>query len=75
MLSQIIKMVETAQGSHAPSSGYRSISRFCPHRLIRCCSSYWTVLQSSLTISFVGILVIACPCALGLATPPPLSWA
>ena len=75
MLSQIIKMVETAQGSHAPIERLTDqISAvFVPIVLILAVVVFltWTVLGNPLLglISFVGILVIACPCALGLATP------
>jgi len=83
MLAQIIKMVEEAQGSRAPIQAMadKISSIFVPVVL---CIAFFTLLVwifvggaligSSLAISygilsFVGILVIACPCALGLATP------
>ncbi len=75
MLSQIIKMVEAAQGSHAPIERLTDqISAvFVPVVLVFSVLVFilWTALGNPLLglLSFVGILVIACPCALGLATP------
>ena len=75
MLSQIIKMVESAQGSHAPIEKLTDqISAvFVPIVLVASVLAFilWTALGNPLLglLSFVGILVIACPCALGLATP------
>jgi len=75
LLSQIIKMVETAQGSKAPIEKMADTvsSYFVPVVLLLSLLSFivWFALGDlSLAISsFVGILVIACPCALGLATP------
>ncbi len=76
-LAQIIKLVEEAQGSKAPIakmadivSGY-FVPIVCVIAIIT--SILWFIgtngdLEFSLTI-FISILVIACPCALGLATP------
>ena len=75
MLSQIIKMVESAQGSHAPIERLTDqISAvFVPIVLVLSVLVFivWTILGNPLLglLSFVGVLVIACPCALGLATP------
>ncbi len=75
VLSQIIQMVETAQGSKAPIERLTdSISAvFVPIVLALSVLTFivWTLLGNPLLglLSFVGILVIACPCALGLATP------
>lgn len=75
VLSQIIKMVETAQGSHAPIEALTDqiSSIFVPIVLVLSVITFviWTLLGNPLLglLSFVGILVIACPCALGLATP------
>ncbi len=75
MLAQIIKMVEAAQGSHAPIERLTDqISAvFVPIVLVLSVLVFvlWTALGNPLLglLSFVGILVIACPCALGLATP------
>lgn len=83
MLSQIIKMVEQAQGSKAPIERLadKVSAIFVPIVLLLALSTLlaWvvagvTVLPFAQALSFgiqcfVGTLVIACPCALGLATP------
>ena len=83
LLSNIIEMVEEAQGSRAPIQRMADqISGvFVPVVLVIAILTLltWLILGSqfipfseALTfglLSFVGILVIACPCALGLATP------
>ena len=83
MLAQIIKMVEQAQGSKAPIQAMadKISSIFVPVVLGIAFVTLlvWLfvgipILGQSIAISygilsFVGILVIACPCALGLATP------
>ncbi len=83
VLAQIIKMVEDAQGSKAPIQALADkISRiFVPIVLIIAVIVLilWLTVGTSFLgfstaltygiLSFVGVLVIACPCALGLATP------
>ncbi|KKT71601.1 MAG: ATPase, E1-E2 type:Copper-translocating P-type ATPase:Heavy metal translocating P-type ATPase, partial [Candidatus Collierbacteria bacterium GW2011_GWB1_44_6] len=75
LLSQIIKMVENAQGSKAPIEKLADTisAYFVPAVLGLALLAFliWFLSGNlSLAISaFVGILVIACPCALGLATP------
>jgi P-type Cu+ transporter len=75
LLAQIISMVESAQGSKAPieKMADKISAIFVPTVLILSVASFlvWLAFGNlSLAISsFVGILVIACPCALGLATP------
>lgn len=75
VLSQIIKMVEEAQGSRAPIERLtdKISAVFVPLVLVLATLVFilWTALGNPLLglLSFVGILVIACPCALGLATP------
>ncbi|MGG5460654.1 heavy metal translocating P-type ATPase [Clostridium sp. B9] len=76
VISQIVKLVEDAQGSKAPIakladkiSGY-----FVPVviTLALVASLAWYISGESKTFSltiFIAVLVIACPCALGLATP------
>ncbi len=75
-LAQIIKLVEDAQGSKAPIARLADIisGYFVPTiiviALVAAISWYLSgeSLEFSLTI-FISVLVIACPCALGLATP------
>ena len=75
VLAQIIKMVEEAQGSKAPIQALadKISSIFVPVVLVISFLTLiiWSVfgLYSFGLLCFVGILVIACPCALGLATP------
>ncbi len=83
MLAHIIKMVEEAQGSRAPIQALadKISSVFVPIVLVVAFLSLgtWLVVGTHYLgmaqalsfglVSFVGILVIACPCALGLATP------
>lgn len=75
-LAQIIKLVEDAQGSKAPIAQMADIvsSYFVPivFGIAVLAFSGWLISGQSLTFSltiFIAILVIACPCALGLATP------
>ncbi|MBC2398137.1 heavy metal translocating P-type ATPase [Clostridium tetanomorphum] len=75
-LSQIIKLVEEAQGSKAPIAKMADIisGYFVPIviTLAFLAAIAWKLYGESnifaLTI-FISVLVIACPCALGLATP------
>lgn len=75
-LAQIIKLVEDAQGSKAPIAKLADIisGYFVPVVMILAVISglgwYFAKgdLEFALTI-FISVLVIACPCALGLATP------
>ena len=83
LLAQIIKMVEDAQGSKAPIQALadKISAIFVPIVLVVAFLSLgaWLIIGSQYLgfsqalsfglVSFVGILVIACPCALGLATP------
>ncbi len=75
-LAQIIKLVEDAQSAKAPIaqmadivSGY-FVPIVCAIALVAAVAWYIGTgsLQFALTI-FISVLVIACPCALGLATP------
>ncbi len=76
VLSQIIKLVEDAQGSKAPIAKLADVisGYFVPIVILLAVISglaWYLVGQSgvfALTI-FISVLVIACPCALGLATP------
>lgn len=75
-LAQIIKLVENAQGSKAPIAKMADVisGYFVPVVIgLALISSFaWYISGEtgvfSLTI-FISVLVIACPCALGLATP------
>lgn len=76
-LAQIIKLVEDAQGSKAPIAKMADIISgiFVPVvisiAVLSAIGWYWFGGETgvfSLTI-FISVLVIACPCALGLATP------
>ncbi|MGL6174637.1 MAG: heavy metal translocating P-type ATPase [Cellulosilyticaceae bacterium] len=75
-LAQIIKLVEDAQGSKAPIAKMadRISAYFVPivMALSIASAAAWLVAGQdaifALTI-FISVLVIACPCALGLATP------
>lgn len=75
VLAQIIKMVESAQGSRAKIEKLtdKISAVFVPVVLVFAVLIFilWIILGNPLLglLSFVGILVIACPCALGLATP------
>lgn len=77
VLSQIIRMVEEAQGSRPPVQRIadKAVTYFIPTVLTIALFSFilWYLiigepLLFSLT-SLIAVLVIACPCALGLATP------
>ncbi len=76
-LAQIIKLVEDAQGSKAPIAQMADIvsGYFVPivFAIATLSALAWYFIGGetpvfSLTI-FIAVLVIACPCALGLATP------
>jgi len=76
MLSQIIKMVEDAQGTKAPIQKIadKVSGIFVPIvvgiALITFLVWYFIIGNATMGfISMVAVLVIACPCALGLATP------
>ncbi len=83
LLAHIVKMVEEAQGSKAPIQALadKISGVFVPIVLAIAFAALgiWLFVGSQILgfsyalsyglTSFVGILVIACPCALGLATP------
>ncbi|MBU3144712.1 heavy metal translocating P-type ATPase [Clostridium sp. CF012] len=75
-LAQIITLVENAQGSKAPIAKMADIisSYFVPVviALALISSLAWLISGETIVFSltiFISVLVIACPCALGLATP------
>ena len=76
-LAQIVRLVEEAQGSRAPIQRLADqvAGVFVPIVLLIALVTFliwWVVVDLGLTaamIRMVAVLVIACPCALGLATP------
>ncbi|MCA9839882.1 MAG: cadmium-translocating P-type ATPase [Trueperaceae bacterium] len=77
-LAQIIKMVEDAQGSKAPIQAIadRVVAIFVPVILGISLLTFilWLILGPSPALNYalvnaVAVLLIACPCAMGLATP------
>ncbi len=78
VLAQIIKLVETAQGSKSPIQGLadRVVAVFTPIVLGIASLTFvlWMIFGGNGALSFavvntVAVLIIACPCAMGLATP------
>jgi len=79
MLAQIVKLVSDAQGSRAPIQRLadRVSAVFVPTVIILAIITFgmWFGLAPAATrlplalTNFVAVLIIACPCALGLATP------
>jgi Cu+-exporting ATPase len=77
-LAQIIRMVEQAQGSKAPIQRLADIiaGYFVPAVIVIAILTFivWIILGPTpafnfALLNFVAVLIIACPCALGLATP------
>lgn len=76
-LSQIISLIEDAQGSKAPIQvmADKISAWFVPAVLFIACLTFvvwFFILGESLVFSlmaFTSVIVISCPCALGLATP------
>jgi Cu2+-exporting ATPase len=76
MLSRIVRTVEEAQSRKAPIQGIadRTAGIFVPVTLLLAIATFvwWMVAKSTpvtAVMNAVSVLVIACPCALGLATP------
>ncbi len=75
LLAQIMQMVESAQGSKAPVQRLAdAISGiFVPVVLLLSAATFlfWMIMRNfdAAWLPAVSVLVIACPCALGLATP------
>ncbi|MCJ7558045.1 MAG: copper-translocating P-type ATPase, partial [Gammaproteobacteria bacterium] len=78
MLAQIIQLVEQAQGSKAPIQRLADLiaSRFVPIVIFIAIATFIVWFNFGPTPAFifalvnaVAVLIIACPCALGLATP------
>ncbi|HEX2203268.1 MAG TPA: copper-translocating P-type ATPase [Longimicrobium sp.] len=78
-LQQIVKLVQDAQGSRAPIARLADVISgiFTPVVISVAIATFvaWFVLAPPETrftqalVAFVSVLIIACPCALGLATP------
>ena len=77
-LAQIVRIVEEAQGSKAPIQRFADVvsGYFVPAvvaiAVITFFAWYFVLDQGNFTralINFTAVMVIACPCALGLATP------
>ncbi len=74
-LSQIIKLVQEAQGKKAPVQRFADVvsSYFVPAVMVIAIITFivWYSMRgiTFALITAVAVLVIACPCALGLATP------
>ncbi|MBX2863601.1 MAG: heavy metal translocating P-type ATPase [Leptolyngbyaceae cyanobacterium MAG.088] len=76
MLAQIVQLVQAAQGSKAPIQKLADqvTGLFVPVVIAIALFTFilWFNLTGNTTLSLlttVGVLIIACPCALGLATP------
>nr|WP_280634405.1 heavy metal translocating P-type ATPase [Pollutimonas harenae] len=78
MLAQIIRLVEQAQGSKLPIQAVvdKVTLWFVPAVMLAALLTFlvWLVFGPSPALSFalvnaVAVLIIACPCAMGLATP------
>ncbi len=78
LLAQIIRMVEAAQGSKLPIQALvdRVTSWFVPAVMAAAFATFlvWMVFGPDPALTFglvnaVAVLIIACPCAMGLATP------
>jgi Cu+-exporting ATPase len=75
-LAQIIKLVQQAQGSKAPIQRLADqvTGWFVPAVIAIAIITFviWYIVMGNVTMALmtaVGVLIIACPCALGLATP------
>ena len=76
MLARIVQVVDQAQSEKAPIQRFvdRVASIFVPVVLLIALATFlgWLAVDASATqalINAVSVLVVACPCALGLATP------
>jgi P-type Cu+ transporter len=79
VLQQIVRMVQDAQGSRAPIARAADVISgiFTPVVICVAIATFviWFVASpadirlSMAVVNFVSVLIIACPCALGLATP------
>jgi Cu+-exporting ATPase len=76
VLARIIRMVETAQGTKLPVQALadRVTAWFVPAVMAIATVTFFVWLAVGATLGFalinaVGVLIISCPCAMGLATP------
>lgn len=78
LLSQIVRLVSSAQRSRAPIQRYADVvaSFFVPAVILAAIATFvvWATLGPQPRLAYalvnaVAVLIIACPCALGLATP------
>ena len=76
VLAQIIKLVESAQTGKLPIQGLadRVVRVFTPVVLVIALASFagWMLITGNISealVAAVAVLVVACPCAMGLATP------
>ena len=76
VLAQIVKLVQDAQGSKAPIQRLadRVTGWFVPVVIAIAIATFvlWFTIMGNVSLALittVGVLIIACPCALGLATP------
>jgi len=76
LLAQIIRTVEDAQARKAPIQGIadKTAGYFVPATIVLAFATffYWKITSANTVTALmnaVSVLVIACPCALGLATP------
>ena len=76
VLAQIVKLVQDAQGSKAPIQRLadRVTGWFVPVVIAIAIATFvlWFIFMGNVSLALittVGVLIIACPCALGLATP------
>jgi P-type Cu+ transporter len=78
VLSRIVALVEAAQGSKLPIQGLadRVVAVFVPIVLAIAVFTFgiWMIFGGTTALSFalintVAVLIVACPCAMGLATP------
>jgi Cu+-exporting ATPase len=78
MLMQIVKMVEEAQVSSAPIQRYadKVAQYFVPAVILAGVLTFvaWNIVGTwtNAVLFFVAVLIISCPCALGIATPAAL---
>jgi Cu+-exporting ATPase len=76
VLAQIVKLVQDAQGSKAPIQRLadKVTGWFVPVVIAIAIATFvlWFIIMGNVSLALittVGVLIIACPCALGLATP------